>query len=231
MVYTSPIKVGRLCSESHSISCRFKALSNQKYREFMEIFSDVGLMTGDVTINPTASCLVMTTEVGTRSYGHRLVAHSSHQILRSMLYRGSEVMREVAWVIFDEVHYMRDKGMSLSVSSLTAQNEASSGRKPSFYFLTRSAMSSSPPPYPIRWNLPSGSARRTNSHVTLFTQISARLHCSITSFPLDQKESTWLLTRGATFGRTIFKKQWRPWRMDRVRIRQIREVEGERRGK
>lgn len=27
-----------------------------------------------------------------------------------MLYRGSEVMREVAWVVFDEVHYMRDKG-------------------------------------------------------------------------------------------------------------------------
>ena len=50
-------------------------------------------MTGDVTINPGASCLVMTTE-----------------ILRSMLYRGSEVMREVAWVIFDEIHYMRDKG-------------------------------------------------------------------------------------------------------------------------
>ncbi|KAI5622590.1 superkiller viralicidic activity 2-like 2 [Silurus asotus] len=45
----------------------------------------------NVTINPPASCLVMTTE-----------------ILRSMLYRGSEVMREVAWVIFDEIHYMRD---------------------------------------------------------------------------------------------------------------------------
>jgi len=27
-----------------------------------------------------------------------------------MLYRGSEVMREVAWVVFDEIHYMRDKG-------------------------------------------------------------------------------------------------------------------------
>jgi ATP-dependent RNA helicase DOB1 len=27
-----------------------------------------------------------------------------------MLYRGSEVIREVAWVIFDEIHYMRDKG-------------------------------------------------------------------------------------------------------------------------
>lgn len=26
-----------------------------------------------------------------------------------MLYRGSEVMREVGWVIFDEIHYMRDK--------------------------------------------------------------------------------------------------------------------------
>ena len=49
-------------------------------------------MTGDVTISTDSSCLVMTTE-----------------ILRSMLYRGSEVMREVKWVIFDEVHYMRDK--------------------------------------------------------------------------------------------------------------------------
>jgi ATP-dependent RNA helicase DOB1 len=31
------------------------------------------------------------------------------EILRSMLYNGSEVVREMAWVIFDEVHYMRDK--------------------------------------------------------------------------------------------------------------------------
>ena len=31
------------------------------------------------------------------------------EILRSMLYRGSEIIREVAWVIFDEIHYMRDK--------------------------------------------------------------------------------------------------------------------------
>jgi ATP-dependent RNA helicase DOB1 len=56
-----------------------------------EEFSDVGLMTGDITLNPSATALVMTTE-----------------ILRSMLYRGSELMREVAWVIYDEVHYMRD---------------------------------------------------------------------------------------------------------------------------
>lgn len=31
-----------------------------------------------------------------------------------MLYRGSEVMREVAWVVFDEIHYMRDKGINKS---------------------------------------------------------------------------------------------------------------------
>ncbi|KAL6929733.1 ATP-dependent RNA helicase mtr4 [Hanseniaspora valbyensis] len=76
VIYTSPIK----------------ALSNQKYRELLKEFGDVGLMTGDITINPDASCIVMTTE-----------------ILRSMLYRGSEMMREVKWVVFDEVHYMRDK--------------------------------------------------------------------------------------------------------------------------
>jgi ATP-dependent RNA helicase DOB1 len=67
-------------------------LSNQKYRELKEEFKDVGLVTGDVSISQSSSCLVMTTE-----------------ILRSMLYRGSEIIREVAWVIFDEVHYMRDK--------------------------------------------------------------------------------------------------------------------------
>ena len=58
-----------------------QALSNQKFREMTELFGDVGLMTGDGTIAPTASCLIMTTE-----------------ILRSMLYRGSEVLREVGWV-------------------------------------------------------------------------------------------------------------------------------------
>ena len=54
VVYTSPLK----------------ALSNQKFRELSDEFGDVGLMTGDVTLNEDASCIVMTTE-----------------ILRSMLYR------------------------------------------------------------------------------------------------------------------------------------------------
>jgi len=39
VIYTSPIK----------------ALSNQKYRDMFEEFSDVGLMTGDMTINPNAT--------------------------------------------------------------------------------------------------------------------------------------------------------------------------------
>jgi len=74
VIYTSPIK----------------ALSNQKYRDFTEEFGDVGLITGDITINPNASCLVMTTE-----------------ILRTMLYRKNDIIKEISWVIFDEIHYMQ----------------------------------------------------------------------------------------------------------------------------
>ena len=65
VIYTSPIKVSALTFRV-PVSClmiRDQALSNQKYREMLAEFGDVGLMTGDVTINPTASCLVMTTEV------------------------------------------------------------------------------------------------------------------------------------------------------------------------
>ncbi|XP_069739057.1 superkiller complex protein 2, partial [Phaenicophaeus curvirostris] len=70
-----------------------KALSNQKFREFRAAFGEagVGLLTGDAQLRPDAPCLVMTTE-----------------ILRSMLYNGSEVLRDLEWVIFDEVHYIND---------------------------------------------------------------------------------------------------------------------------
>ena len=68
-----------------------KALSNQKFRDFRLEFSDVGILTGDVQINAEASCLIMTTE-----------------ILRSMLYRGADLLRDVEFVIFDEVHYVND---------------------------------------------------------------------------------------------------------------------------
>ncbi|KAJ1992918.1 Antiviral helicase ski2 [Dimargaris cristalligena] len=76
-IYTSPIK----------------ALSNQKFRDFRKTFGDdnVGIITGDIQIQPESPCLVMTTE-----------------ILRSMLYRGSDLIRDVEFVVFDEVHYVND---------------------------------------------------------------------------------------------------------------------------
>ncbi|CDW57929.1 Helicase C and DEAD and DSHCT domain containing p rotein [Trichuris trichiura] len=46
-VYTSPVK----------------ALSNQKFRDFKNMFTDVGLVTGDVQLNTDAFCLIMTTEI------------------------------------------------------------------------------------------------------------------------------------------------------------------------
>lgn len=48
-IYTSPIK----------------ALSNQKFRDFKQTFgaANVGILTGDVQINPEAPCLIMTTEI------------------------------------------------------------------------------------------------------------------------------------------------------------------------
>lgn len=69
-----------------------KALSNQKYRDFKKEFEDVGLITGDFQANETASCLIMTTE-----------------ILKSMLYCGSDTTRDLEYVIFDEVHYINDR--------------------------------------------------------------------------------------------------------------------------
>ncbi|KRX03094.1 P-loop containing nucleoside triphosphate hydrolase [Pseudocohnilembus persalinus] len=75
-IYTSPIK----------------ALSNEKYRKLSKRFNgDVGIITGDVTLNPQASCLIVTTE-----------------ILRNMLYKGNDMIRDIEWVIFDEVHYINN---------------------------------------------------------------------------------------------------------------------------
>ncbi|OBA25278.1 antiviral helicase [Hanseniaspora valbyensis NRRL Y-1626] len=71
-----------------------KALSNQKFRDFKTAFDDIeiGLITGDVQINKDADCLIMTTE-----------------ILRSMLYKGADLLRDIEFVIFDEVHYINDQ--------------------------------------------------------------------------------------------------------------------------
>jgi len=94
VIYTSPIK----------------SLSNQKFNEFNRKFGSrgenlVGILTGDIKYNPDAPILIMTTE-----------------ILRNLLYKDEikvgngggdilklDIKRDVAIVIFDEVHYINDK--------------------------------------------------------------------------------------------------------------------------
>jgi len=76
VIYTAPIK----------------ALSNQKFRDFQQTFPDrVGILTGDVTINPGASTLIMTTE-----------------IFRNKILEENSSLAEYSWVIYDEIHYLDD---------------------------------------------------------------------------------------------------------------------------
>ncbi|PKL43292.1 MAG: hypothetical protein CVV41_11300 [Candidatus Riflebacteria bacterium HGW-Riflebacteria-1] len=69
-----------------------KALSNQKYRDFSRLYGDkVGILTGDVVINRDAQALIVTTEV-----------------YRNMAIEDPEAIADVAYVIFDEIHYLGD---------------------------------------------------------------------------------------------------------------------------
>ena len=80
--------------ESVIYTAPIKALSNQKYRDFRERYSDdqVGILTGDVSINADAPIVIMTTE-----------------IYRNCIFENSDRVQKVGWVIFDEVHYMDDQ--------------------------------------------------------------------------------------------------------------------------
>lgn len=71
-----------------------KALSNQKFSELAAKYgaANVGLLTGDTTINGEAPVVVMTTEV-----------------LRNMLYADSETLADLGFVVMDEVHYLADR--------------------------------------------------------------------------------------------------------------------------
>ena len=71
-----------------------KALSNQKFHELCDRYGpeNVGLLTGDTNINGDARIVVMTTEV-----------------LRNMIYAGSDALDRLAFVVLDEVHYLADK--------------------------------------------------------------------------------------------------------------------------
>lgn len=92
-IYTSPIK----------------ALSNQKFRDFKTTFdpSTVGILTGDVQINPEGSCLIVSVACD------RPDIQMTTEILRSMLYKGADLIRDVEFVIFDEVHYVNDAEVGL----------------------------------------------------------------------------------------------------------------------
>ncbi|WP_043535161.1 DEAD/DEAH box helicase, partial [Actinomyces polynesiensis] len=70
-----------------------KALSNQKFVDLQTRFgeSNVGLLTGDTSVNPGAPVVVMTTEV-----------------LRNMIYAGSD-LSDLTHVVLDEVHYLADR--------------------------------------------------------------------------------------------------------------------------
>ena len=111
VVVCAPTGAGKTVIAEHAIHCAIqnnqrvfyttplKALSNQKFNDFSEKFGsdNVGLLTGDTSINRNAQIVVMTTEV-----------------FRNMLYGtnfGSvtENMKNVKYVILDEVHYMNDE--------------------------------------------------------------------------------------------------------------------------
>ncbi|HWC14468.1 MAG TPA: DEAD/DEAH box helicase [Actinomycetota bacterium] len=71
-----------------------KALSNQKYSDFLAAHGtgNVGLLTGDNSVNGNAPVVVMTTEV-----------------LRNMIYEGSPTLDDLRYVVLDEVHYLQDR--------------------------------------------------------------------------------------------------------------------------
>jgi len=75
-IYTAPIK----------------ALSNQKFRDFHAVYGNrVGILTGDVTLNPDAPLLIMTTE-----------------IYRNSLFQEQQRFARCRWIVFDEIHFLDD---------------------------------------------------------------------------------------------------------------------------
>ncbi len=70
-----------------------KALSNQKYRDLVERHGavNVGLLTGDTSVNEGAPIVVMTTEV-----------------LRNMIHAGNRSLADLRYVVMDEVHFLQD---------------------------------------------------------------------------------------------------------------------------
>lgn len=86
--------VEKCIEENHRViyTAPIKALSNQKYRDFYAEYGDkIGIVTGDVVLNPYAQVLLMTTE-----------------IFRNTIFDDIERLQDVSYVIFDEIHYIND---------------------------------------------------------------------------------------------------------------------------
>ncbi len=106
VVVAAPTGSGKTVVADHAIELAYrghgkafyttpiKALSNQKYHDLVARYgeAEVGLLTGDSSINGEARIVVMTTEV-----------------LRNMIYGGSPTLRGLEYVVLDEVHYLQDQ--------------------------------------------------------------------------------------------------------------------------
>ena len=86
------------CALEQATKCFYttpiKALSNQKFHDLVQRHGaeNVGLLTGDTSINGEAPIVVMTTEV-----------------LRNMIYADSRTLHNLGYVVMDEVHYLADR--------------------------------------------------------------------------------------------------------------------------
>lgn len=102
VVVSAPTGAGKTAIAEHIIStciknnlgviytAPIKALSNQKFRDFQSQFiQNIGILTGDVSLNPDSLVLIMTTE-----------------IFRNKILDEPRSLKKYSWIIFDEVHYI-----------------------------------------------------------------------------------------------------------------------------
>jgi superfamily II RNA helicase len=89
VIFTSPIK----------------ALSNQKYKEFKDLYGEtnVGIITGDNKFNPDAQILIMTAEILLN------LLYKSKSYTKELGITSQLSLQDVGYVIMDEVHYINNK--------------------------------------------------------------------------------------------------------------------------